>query len=123
MTSKCSIKSRAIVQRSSVELNQERISRRKKRGDEMLEAVRAIRDALLSPRVRSLPGDDSPFVLKCGELYDYSRKLCSRCMKRHVGGVFCFLTPHEDLMLDVFRLGVRTARIPEVEAEAKMRSG
>ena len=95
----------------------------KKKGDEMLEAVRAIRDALLSPRVRSLPGDESPFVLKCGELYDYSGNLCSRCMKRHVGGVFCFLTPHEDLMLDVFRLGVRTARIPEVEAEAKMRSG
>ena len=68
--------------------NVERILGRKETSANVLKATRAIRDALLLPRVRTLPGVDAPFVLTCGQLYDYSGWLCGRCMKRHVGGLF-----------------------------------
>jgi hypothetical protein len=43
--------------------NVERILGRKETSANVLKATRAIRDALLLPRVRTLPGDDAPFVL------------------------------------------------------------
>jgi hypothetical protein len=44
-------------------------------------------------------------------------------MKRHVGGLFCFLGAGAERRLGVYRLNVRIAGIPEVADEAKKRSG
>jgi hypothetical protein len=69
------------------------------------------------------PGVDAPHKLPCGKLYDYCVSLCDDFMKRNVGGVFCFLEKTKKKQLDLLRLGVRTAGLPEVEAEADKRSG
>jgi hypothetical protein len=107
---------RALIEKSSPSLSKERLGKKKAAGGEVLKAVRALRDALLRPpKERALDGHATSL--------GYTGSECPLCDKRHVGGLFCFLTQEERGLLAHFRFGLRTKGIREIDAAVSARNG